>query len=63
MSTQPTTTAAQPQQSKGAGAAELPKAYDPAVVEPEANWVWTEENLFHAEPGGAVTFGGGMTIA
>ena len=30
--------------------AELPKNYDPAAVEPEANRVWMEENLFHAEP-------------
>jgi valyl-tRNA synthetase len=29
---------------------ELPKNYDPALVEPEANRVWTDENLFHAEP-------------
>jgi valyl-tRNA synthetase len=29
---------------------ELPKTYDPAFVEPEANRVWIEENLFHAEP-------------
>src|SRR5688500_15061836 len=29
---------------------DLPKAYDPAAVEPEANRVWTEEKLFHAEP-------------
>jgi valyl-tRNA synthetase len=28
---------------------ELPKNYDPAVVEPEANRVWMEEKLFHAE--------------
>ena len=30
--------------------AELPKTYDPAFIEPEANRVWMEENLFHAEP-------------
>jgi valyl-tRNA synthetase len=29
---------------------ELSKAYDPSAVEPEANRVWTEERLFHAEP-------------
>jgi valyl-tRNA synthetase len=29
---------------------ELPKNYDPALVEPEANRVWMDENLFHAEP-------------
>src|SRR5918993_2286429 len=29
---------------------ELPKAYDPKTVEPEANRVWTDEKLFHAEP-------------
>jgi valyl-tRNA synthetase len=29
---------------------DLPKAYDPAAVEPEANRVWTDEKLFHAEP-------------
>src|SRR4051812_26879823 len=29
---------------------ELPKAYDPKAVEPEANRVWTDEKLFHAEP-------------
>ncbi|MEA2707845.1 MAG: valyl-tRNA synthetase [Phycisphaerales bacterium] len=29
---------------------ELPKAYDPKAVEPQANAVWTEEKLFHAEP-------------
>ena len=29
---------------------ELPKNYDPAVIEPEANRVWIEEKLFHAEP-------------
>src|ERR1700676_5518183 len=29
---------------------ELPKNYDPAVVEPEANRVWMEEKLFHADP-------------
>ena len=29
---------------------ELPKTYDPAFIEPEANRVWIEENLFHAEP-------------
>src|SRR5579859_4033370 len=29
---------------------ELPKSYDPAYVEPEANRVWMEERLFHAEP-------------
>ncbi|MEA2734579.1 MAG: hypothetical protein QOE14_1030, partial [Humisphaera sp.] len=28
---------------------ELPKAYDPKAVEPQANAVWTEEKLFHAE--------------
>ena len=31
-------------------AIELPKSYDPAVVEPEANRAWMEEKLFHAEP-------------
>src|ERR671912_584084 len=29
---------------------DLPKTYDPAAVEPEANRVWTDEKLFHAEP-------------
>src|ERR1051326_8425290 len=29
---------------------ELPKAYDNKNVEPQANRVWTKENLFHAEP-------------
>src|SRR5215213_8848197 len=29
---------------------DLPKTYDPATVEPQANQVWTEERLFHAEP-------------
>ena len=29
---------------------DLPKNYDPSAIEPEANRVWTEENLFHAEP-------------
>src|SRR5688572_13190356 len=29
---------------------ELPKAYDPKTVEPQANRVWTDEKLFHAEP-------------
>src|SRR5215213_9698132 len=29
---------------------DLPKTYDPATVEPEANRVWTDEKLFHAEP-------------
>src|SRR4051812_6541013 len=29
---------------------DLPKAYDPAAVEPEAARVWTDEKLFHAEP-------------
>src|SRR5438874_7007229 len=29
---------------------ELPKAYDNKTVEPQANRVWTEEKLFHAEP-------------
>lgn len=29
---------------------ELPKAYNPAAVEPEAIRVWTEERAFHAEP-------------
>ena len=31
-------------------ATELPKAYDPKSVESEANRVWTDEKLFHAEP-------------
>src|SRR5688572_32568275 len=29
---------------------DLPKTYDPKTVEPEANRVWTDEKLFHAEP-------------
>src|SRR4029453_4402931 len=29
---------------------EPPKAYDNKTVEPQANTVWTEERLFHAEP-------------
>jgi valyl-tRNA synthetase len=29
---------------------DLPKNYDPAQIEPEADRVWTEENLFHADP-------------
>jgi valyl-tRNA synthetase len=29
---------------------ELPKNYDPAQVEPAANGVWMNENLFHADP-------------
>ena len=29
---------------------DLPKTYDPAAVEPEANRVWTDEKLFHGEP-------------
>ncbi len=29
---------------------DLPKTYDPAALEPEANRVWTDEKLFHAEP-------------
>ncbi|HEX8524471.1 MAG TPA: valine--tRNA ligase [Tepidisphaeraceae bacterium] len=29
---------------------ELPKAYDPASVEPAADQVWLDEKLFHAEP-------------
>ena len=29
---------------------DLPKTYDPAAIEPEANRVWMEEGLFHAEP-------------
>src|SRR5688572_19260773 len=29
---------------------ELPKTYDPKTVEPQANRVWTDERLFHAEP-------------
>src|SRR5438270_8517284 len=29
---------------------DLPKAYDPKSVESEANRVWTDEKLFHAEP-------------
>src|SRR5438552_10122880 len=29
---------------------ELPKSYDPAYIEPEANRVWMEEKLFHVEP-------------
>ena len=29
---------------------DLPKTYDPAIIEPEANRVWMEEKLFHAEP-------------
>ena len=49
MSTQPTTQD-QPRKATSASADELPKAYDPAVVEPEANRVWTDERLFHAEP-------------
>src|SRR3954454_1097643 len=32
---------------------ELPKAYDPKTVQPQANTVWTEEKLFHAEPADA----------
>jgi len=30
---------------------DLPKTYDPSVIEPEANRVWMDEKLFHAEPG------------
>ncbi len=30
---------------------DLPKAYDPSTVEPAADKVWLDENLFHAEPG------------
>ena len=29
---------------------ELPKTYDPATIEPQANRAWMEEKLFHAEP-------------
>ena len=29
---------------------DLPKTYDPATIEPEANRVWMEEGFFHAEP-------------
>src|SRR5438034_452965 len=29
---------------------ELPKTYDNKAVEPQANRMWTEERLFHAEP-------------
>jgi valyl-tRNA synthetase len=29
---------------------ELPKAYDPQAVEPAADKVWNDENLFHADP-------------
>jgi valyl-tRNA synthetase len=29
---------------------DLPKAYDPSTVEPAADKVWLDENLFHAEP-------------
>src|SRR5947208_16816306 len=29
---------------------ELPKTYDNKTVEPQAQRVWTEEKLFHAEP-------------
>jgi valyl-tRNA synthetase len=29
---------------------DLAKTYDPKSVEPQANRVWTEEKLFHAEP-------------
>jgi valyl-tRNA synthetase len=32
---------------------ELPKTYDPGFVEGEANRVWVEERLFHAEPSAA----------
>src|SRR5690348_17130686 len=32
---------------------ELPKSYDPAYIEPEANRLWVEERLFHAEPSAA----------
>src|ERR671912_693441 len=31
-------------------AAEQPKAYTPAAVEPEAIRVWTDERHYHAEP-------------
>src|SRR5215469_3029638 len=29
---------------------ELPKSYDPAAIEPEANRVWIDEKLFQANP-------------
>src|ERR671912_1692216 len=36
--------------STPANAAEQPKAYTPAAVEPEAIRVWTDERHYHAEP-------------
>src|ERR671912_1116464 len=39
--------------STPANAAEQPKAYTPAAVEPEAYRVWMSERHFHAEPGDA----------
>jgi hypothetical protein len=32
---------------------ELPKSYGPTFIEPEADRVWMEEWLFHADPAAA----------